>query len=97
MVSFSWKDYADANKHKIMTLDAFEFIRRFLLHVLPDGFVKIRHFGLLSNRNRKTCLETCRTLLGVKEPDPCTFRDMAGVACEDHRGRCDPLSRARDR
>jgi hypothetical protein len=68
-VSFSWKDYADGNKHKIMTLDAAEFIRRFLLHVLPDGFVKIRHFGLLGNRNRKACLETCRMLLGVKEPE----------------------------
>ena len=69
-VSFMWKDYADGSKQKVMTLDAFEFIRRFLLHVLPDGFVKIRHYGLLSNRNRKACLEICRTLLGVKEPDP---------------------------
>jgi hypothetical protein len=70
LVSFFWKDYADRNTIKVMTLDAFEFIRRFLLHVLPDGFVKIRHYGLLSNRNRKACLEICRTLLGVKEPDP---------------------------
>jgi hypothetical protein len=69
-VSFSWKDYADGNTQKVMTLDAAEFIRRFLLHVLPDGFVKIRHFGLLSNRNRKACLEICRTLLGVAEPEP---------------------------
>jgi hypothetical protein len=64
-VSFFWKDYADGNARKVMTLDAFEFIRRFLLHVLPDGFVKIRYFGFLSNRNRKACLETCRALLGV--------------------------------
>ncbi len=64
-VSFVWKDYADGNARKVMTLDAFEFIRRFLLHVLPDGFVKIRYFGFLSNRNRKACLETCRALLGV--------------------------------
>jgi ribosomal protein L32 len=69
-VSFSWKDYADGSRQKVMTLDAFEFIRRFMLHVLPDGFVKIRHYGLLSNRNRKACLEICRTLLEVKEPDP---------------------------
>jgi len=69
-VSFTWKDYADGSKQKIMTLDAVEFIRRFLLHVLPDGFVKIRHYGLLSNRNRKVCLELCRALLGVKEPEP---------------------------
>ena len=69
-VSFLWKDYADGNKQKVMTLEAFEFIRRFLLHVLPDGFVKIRHFGFLSNRRRKECLEACRMLLGVKKPEP---------------------------
>ena len=65
LVSFLWKDYSDGNKQKIMTLDAGEFIRRFLLHVLPEGFVKIRHFGFLSNRNRTACLETCRELLGA--------------------------------
>jgi hypothetical protein len=48
-----------------MTLDAFEFIRRFLLHVLPDRFVKIRYYGLLSNRNRKAMLSKCRKFLGV--------------------------------
>jgi hypothetical protein len=69
-VSFLWKDYADGNKQKVMTLDASEFIRRFLLHVLPDGFVKIRHFGFLSNRRRKECIDTCRTLLGVRKPEP---------------------------
>ena len=68
-VSFLWKDYADGNTTKVMTLDAAEFIRRFLLHVLPDGFVKIRHFGILSNRNRKKCLEVCRALLGAAEPE----------------------------
>jgi hypothetical protein len=66
-VSFLWKDYADGNKRKAMTLDAFEFIRRFLLHVLPDGFVKIRYFGLLANRIRKASLEMCRELLGTTE------------------------------
>jgi hypothetical protein len=69
-VSFFWKDYADGSKRKVMTLDAPEFIRRFLLHVLPDGFVKIRHFGFLSNRRRKECIDTCRTLLGVRKPEP---------------------------
>ena len=69
-ISFRWKDYADGNKQKVMTLDSSEFIRRFLLHVLPDGFVKIRHFGLLSNRHRKECLEACRMLLGMKEAVP---------------------------
>jgi hypothetical protein len=65
-VSFVWKDYAQGNVKKVMTLEAAEFIRRFLLHVLPDRFVKIRYFGLLSNRNRKACLERCRVLLGVE-------------------------------
>lgn len=65
-VSFSWKDYADGNRRKVMTLDAGEFIRRFLLHILPDGFMKIRYFGILSNRYRKVRLAQCRILLGVK-------------------------------
>jgi hypothetical protein len=69
-VSFLWKDYADGNKQKVMTVEASEFIRRFLLHILPDGFVKIRHFGFLSNRRRKECLDACRMLLGAKEPAP---------------------------
>ena len=94
-VSFFWKDYTDGNKQKVMTLEAFEFIRRFLLHVLPDGFVKIRHFGFLSNRRRKECLEACRMLLGVKEPDAGTFRDLAGVSLEDHRDRRHPVSSLR--
>ena len=68
-VTFRWRDYADGNKDKLMTLDAFEFIRRFLLHVLPDGFVKIRYYGLLSNRNRKTKLRQCRELLGVSSSE----------------------------
>lgn len=64
-VSFLWRDYADSNRNKIMTLNAIEFIRRFLLHVLPDRFVKIRYYGLLGNRNRKTMLNQCRKSLGV--------------------------------
>ena len=59
-VSFWWRDYADGNKKKIMALDAPEFIRRFLLHVLPDRFVKIRHYGLLGSRNCKNNLTLCR-------------------------------------
>jgi hypothetical protein len=53
-VSFDWKDYADHSRTKTMSLDAVEFIRRFLLHVLPSGLVRIRHFGFLANRVRKT-------------------------------------------
>ncbi len=52
-----------------MILDASEFIRRFLLHILPDGFVKIRHYGILSNQNRKTKLILCKRLLGVDRRD----------------------------
>lgn len=62
-VSFRWRDYADNNKIKIMTVSAEEFIRRFLLHVLPDRFVKIRHYGLLGNRCRRKKLDRCRELL----------------------------------
>jgi len=62
-VFFSWRDYADGNKKKIMTLETFEFIRRFLLHVLPEKFVKIRYYGLLANRKSETMLSRCRRLL----------------------------------
>ena len=60
---FHWRDSKDHNQIKEMSLDAVEFIRRFLLHVLPSGFVKIRHFGFLSNRNRKRMVQHCRKLL----------------------------------
>jgi hypothetical protein len=63
-VSFRWRDYADGNRSKIMTLDAVEFLRRFLLHVLPDGFVRIRYFGFLGNHNRNKNIEAARKLIG---------------------------------
>lgn len=66
IVKFKWRDYRDNNKEKIMELSANEFIRRFLMHVLPRGFFKIRHYGLLSNKNRKTKLRLCQKLTGVK-------------------------------
>ena len=62
-VRFRWRDSQNQNQIKEMSLDAVEFIRRFLLHVLPSGFVKIRHFGFLSNRNRKTMVQHCCELL----------------------------------
>ena len=80
-VTFEWKDYADGSQTKTMTLEAVEFIRRFLLHVLPCGFVHIRHFGFLANRKRKEKLALCRSLLdgtqGVSGPgaDSPTVRD----------------------
>lgn len=64
-VTFKWRDYKDGNKQKFMTLKAEEFIRRFLLHILPYKFVKIRHYGILSNRNRNTKLKKCKKLLGI--------------------------------
>ncbi|MEW6666614.1 MAG: IS91 family transposase [Thermodesulfobacteriota bacterium] len=66
-VTFRYRDRKDNDKVKLKTLDAPEFIRRFLLHVLPDGFMKIRHYGILSNRNRRRKLLLCRKLLGVHE------------------------------
>lgn len=64
-VTFRWKDYKDGNRKKVITVEATEFIRRFLLHVLPDNFVKIRHYGILSNRNRKAKIQRCRSILGI--------------------------------
>jgi hypothetical protein len=64
-VTFSWKDYTDGNKRKNMTVPIIEFIRRFLLHVIPTGFVRIRHYGFLSNRDRKAKVHQCLYLLGV--------------------------------
>ena len=69
-VCFRWKDYAHGNRVKTMTLSAEEFLRRFLLHVLPGGFVRIRHFGFLANRGRTTKLAQCRALLAVPPPPP---------------------------
>lgn len=66
-VTFSYKDYRDCNKTKEMTLEAGEFMRRFLLHVLPDNFYKIRYYGILSSRNKKTKLTQCMRILEVKE------------------------------
>ena len=62
-VTFEWKDYAAGNQTKTITLEAVEFIRRFLLHVLPSGFVHIRHFGFLANRKKKQKLALCRSFL----------------------------------
>jgi hypothetical protein len=66
-VTFRWRDSAHGNKKRLMTLDVDEFLRRFLLHVLPRGFVRIRNFGFLANRNRATLLPLCFQLLGSAE------------------------------
>jgi hypothetical protein len=76
-VRFRYKDYADGNQHKEMTLEALEFLRRFLLHVLPKGFVRIRHYGLLAGRNVSTKLAYCRQLLEhVASPAPTSADDQ---------------------
>ena len=69
-VSFRWKDYRHHDKPKVMTLDAEEFLRRFLLHVLPDGFRRIRHYGFLANGHRTAKLACLRALLAVPPPQP---------------------------
>ena len=86
-VRFRYKDYADGNRYKTMTLDAVEFIRRFLLHVLPPGFMRIRHYGLLANRARAKCLSLCRHLLQAVTPAPDSIDPVAeqpsGVTCPE--------------
>ena len=69
-VRFCWKDYRDPGKPKVMTLTAEEFIRRFLLHVLADGFHRIRHYGYLANGHRAAKLARCRQLLAVPPTQP---------------------------
>jgi hypothetical protein len=86
-VSFRWKDYRHESRQKIMSLDAHEFIRRFLLHVLPGGFQRIRHYGLLANRHRAAKLARCRQLLA--EPAPITKLPDAPT---DYRDRYEQLT-----
>ena len=59
-VTFKWRDYKDGSKQKVMTVSAEEFIRRFLMHILPSGFMKIRHYGFLGNRNKLSKLKLCK-------------------------------------
>jgi hypothetical protein len=69
-VRFRWKDYRDGDRQKTMTLDGGEFVRRFLMHVLPDGFHRIRYFGFLGNCQRVRKLALCRELLGMAPLGP---------------------------
>ena len=78
-VRFRWRDYADGDRVKVLALAVDEFLRRFLLHVVPAGFVRIRHFGLLANRHRATALAQCRALLSQPPPPmdpPESVRDL---------------------
>jgi hypothetical protein len=86
-VTFRYKNYRHGSQQKTMTLDAEEFIRRFLLHVLPDGFQRIRYYGFLGNRYRKEKLARCRQLLGMPTCDP-----PAAEASKDYRDRYQELT-----
>ena len=74
-VRFQWKDYRHGGQQKPMTLNADEFIRRFLIHVLPNGFQRIRYYGFLGNRYRKNKLARCRELIGMSKQE--TMADKA--------------------
>jgi hypothetical protein len=86
-VTFRWKDYAHGGKQRKMTLLGTEFLRRFFLHVLPKGFVRIRHFGFLANRFRARSLELCRNLPGSDNPTP-ALQAPAEVSPTWHCPRC---------
>jgi len=87
-VTFRWKDYAHGGKQRQMTLLATEFLRRFFMHVLPKGFVRIRHFGFLSNRFRTSQLPLCRQLLAMIPAAPSTVSSSADPPSTWHCPRC---------
>jgi hypothetical protein len=80
-VTFRWRDYADENRTKLCTLDALEFLRRFLMHVLPDRFVRIRYFGFLANRNRGHTITRARALIGAAALRLATDRRKTTLLC----------------
>ena len=105
VVSFRYRDYADASKTKVMRLSADEFIRRFLLHVLPKRFVRIRHYGLMAGRNVDSKLECCRKLLSTESSsateappesvaEESRSEEIAGECKDDELQHC-PLCGAR--
>jgi len=96
-VRFRYKDYARGGKRRTMELEATEFLRRFLLHVLPAGFVRIRHYGMLSNRCRREKLAVCRELLGaaatpeVMTPEAPSLATPPGLGAYVTEARCATL------
>jgi hypothetical protein len=86
-VTFRYKDYRHGAEQKTMTLQAEEFIRRFLLHVLPEGFQRIRYYGFLANRYRAQKLARCRVLLGMPAAEPATSE-----ASKDYSERYEELT-----
>src|SRR3974390_1505604 len=90
-VTFRWRDSAHHNEQKLMTLSVDEFLRRFLLHILPKGFVRIRNFGFLANRRRSTLLPLCFQLLGATPQPPAeehssSTEDAAALSRSTHCG-----------
>ena len=82
-VAFTWKDYRHSGAEKIMRLEPDEFIRRFLLHTLPDGFHRIRYFGFMANGGRAKKIASCRALLGDEEPKDAPASAAAPFTCKD--------------
>jgi hypothetical protein len=89
-VSFLYKNYnsSDPQQQRVMTLDASEFIGRFLLHTIPAGFQRIRHYGLYANRNREANLKRCRQLLQAPTPSPLSAPGAAEAAIIEKASRC---------
>jgi Putative transposase len=89
---FAYKDYKHEQRHKVMTVSSDEFLRRFLLHVLPDSFQRIRNYGLLGNRHRAANLARCRELLAMPAPIPPPERNYRGTVATTHRARSNAVS-----
>jgi hypothetical protein len=87
-VTFRWKDYAHGNKKRMMTIKADEFLRRFLMHVLPRGFVRIRFFGFLANRRRAALLPRCRQLVETQPPRSGDSLELASACSANPLWRC---------
>src|ERR1039457_104811 len=87
-VTFRWRDSAHNNEQKLLTLSLDEFLRRFLLHVLPKGFVRIRHFGFLAHRRRAVFLSLCFHSLGSPLKEPQTEQDASAADCSSHLWFC---------
>jgi hypothetical protein len=87
-VTFRWRDHRHRGKQKRMTLDAHEFIRRFLLHVLPDGFHRIRHYGFLANGHRHHKLDLCRSLLALSQQQDVFLNQDAAPDANTPANRC---------
>jgi hypothetical protein len=89
-VAFRWKDYADGNRQKTMKLAAEEFVRRFLMHVLPQGFSRIRYYGFLANRHRQQKLAAIRALLTAETPVVCDSAPLETPPPASHTTEAEP-------